>query len=247
MRREKSPRFPFDARDWLADGRVAALSLEAEGAYIRLLAVCWLERWIPSDATKLARLLRCSRARAARLWRDELAQFFVRVGDGADVDRWTNPRLEVERMEATQADAAPLQDEAAARRSARGAAAAAVRWAHHRTRVAREHARGMLGASMQDARSNARSIDVGCSEHAPSNARSTAESIRTSAPCIAEGNAGADSAELQIQSPAQPKGVRTVLPHTPNRWAPKGAAPPTNRVRAADLVEEVARRRSVHG
>src|SRR6266498_1666216 len=45
----KSPAFQFYAADYLADECVQMMSLEQEGAYIRLLAYCWREGTIPSD------------------------------------------------------------------------------------------------------------------------------------------------------------------------------------------------------
>ena len=53
----KSPAFQFYARDWISSQRVSLMTLEAEGAYIRLLSYCWLHGSIPADPDKLAQLI----------------------------------------------------------------------------------------------------------------------------------------------------------------------------------------------
>lgn len=52
----KSPAFQFYAAEWLADEKVSLMTLEEEGAYIRLVAYCWREGSIPADAEMLSRL-----------------------------------------------------------------------------------------------------------------------------------------------------------------------------------------------
>lgn len=94
MSERKLPSFPFYARDWLSDQRVATLPLEAKGAYVDLLASQWDEGSIPSELDALARLLRVPKAKAAKLWA-LLQGFFVPhpILDG----RLVNARLERER------------------------------------------------------------------------------------------------------------------------------------------------------
>ena len=53
----KRPAFQFYPGDWLGSQRVSLLSLEEEGAYLRLLASCWQHGSIPSDPEKIARLI----------------------------------------------------------------------------------------------------------------------------------------------------------------------------------------------
>ena len=53
----KSPAFQFYPADWLGSQRVQMLTLEEEGAYIRLLSYCWQHGSIPADSELLARLL----------------------------------------------------------------------------------------------------------------------------------------------------------------------------------------------
>jgi uncharacterized protein YdaU (DUF1376 family) len=52
----KAPAFQFYAADYLADEKVGIMTLEQEGAYIRLLCYCWREGSIPSDPEVLSRL-----------------------------------------------------------------------------------------------------------------------------------------------------------------------------------------------
>lgn len=54
---QPAPAFQFYARDWLASQRVQLLTLEEEGAYIRLLCHCWLAGSIPADEQLAIRLL----------------------------------------------------------------------------------------------------------------------------------------------------------------------------------------------
>jgi uncharacterized protein YdaU (DUF1376 family) len=56
MAREQAPAFQFYARDWLASGSVAVLSVEERGAYITLLARCWLMVELPLDPDEIAAL-----------------------------------------------------------------------------------------------------------------------------------------------------------------------------------------------
>ena len=53
----KRPAFQFYPGDWLGSQRVSLLTLEEEGAYLRLLASCWQHGSIPSDPGMIARLI----------------------------------------------------------------------------------------------------------------------------------------------------------------------------------------------
>lgn len=53
----KSPAFQFYPTDYLGSQRVQMLSLEEEGAYIRLICYCWQHGSIPADPDKCARLI----------------------------------------------------------------------------------------------------------------------------------------------------------------------------------------------
>jgi uncharacterized protein YdaU (DUF1376 family) len=53
----KSPAFQFYVTDYLGSQRVQLLTLEQEGAYIRLLAFCWQHGSIPSNHKEIATLV----------------------------------------------------------------------------------------------------------------------------------------------------------------------------------------------
>lgn len=52
----KAPAFQWYAAEYLADERVAQLSLESEAVYVRLLSYCWREGTIPSNPVQCAPL-----------------------------------------------------------------------------------------------------------------------------------------------------------------------------------------------
>jgi uncharacterized protein YdaU (DUF1376 family) len=52
----KSPAFQFYPQDYLASSRVAEMTLEEEGVYIRLLCYCWASGSIPADPERCAKL-----------------------------------------------------------------------------------------------------------------------------------------------------------------------------------------------
>jgi hypothetical protein len=53
----KPPAFQFYPSDWLGSQRVSLMTLEEEGAYIRLLSYCWQHGSIPADPEQIARLI----------------------------------------------------------------------------------------------------------------------------------------------------------------------------------------------
>ncbi len=55
MPKEKSPAFQFYASDFLSDIKVQQMSMEEEGCYIHLMAICWREINLPSDSRVLQR------------------------------------------------------------------------------------------------------------------------------------------------------------------------------------------------
>ncbi|RSK50076.1 DUF1376 domain-containing protein [Hymenobacter rigui] len=87
----KAPAFQFYAADYLADEQVMLMSLEEEGAYIRLLAYCWREGSIPADEALLARLCKGATANVIRV----VIECFQ--PDDNRPDRLVHPRLEEER------------------------------------------------------------------------------------------------------------------------------------------------------
>ena len=52
----RAPAFQFYPQDYLSSSRVAEMSLEEEGVYIRLLCYCWSTGSIPADPERCARL-----------------------------------------------------------------------------------------------------------------------------------------------------------------------------------------------
>lgn len=54
---KKAPAFQFYPADWLSSQRVSLMTLEEEGAYIRLLCYCWKNGELPNDPEQLARLI----------------------------------------------------------------------------------------------------------------------------------------------------------------------------------------------
>jgi|GEM_PF-6974428 len=89
--KDKSPAFQFYAADYLADEAVQLMSLEEEGAYIRLIAFCWREGSIPADPKLLSRL--CKGASADVI--EQVTQVFEPDPDMPG--RLIHPRLEKER------------------------------------------------------------------------------------------------------------------------------------------------------
>ncbi len=95
MAAEKAPAFQFYPRDFLIDGKVAAMTLAERGAYITLLCLCWTEGSLPSGMSALARLCKVSQAAFTRLW-PALEPCFR--GAGGDGSRIVQPRIERERQ-----------------------------------------------------------------------------------------------------------------------------------------------------
>ncbi len=87
----KSPAFQFYATDWLGSQRVQMLTLEEEGAYIRLLCSCWQHGSIPSDPDLAARII--GKGGSTTLARVVQAMF----QPGHEEGRLIHDRLEAER------------------------------------------------------------------------------------------------------------------------------------------------------
>jgi uncharacterized protein YdaU (DUF1376 family) len=90
----KSPAFQFYPTDYLADGNVALMSLEQEGAYIRLLCFCWNEGSIPDDVESLARYCRVDSQKMSQLW-NGIKNCFKPMKNFAN--KLIHPRLEEEK------------------------------------------------------------------------------------------------------------------------------------------------------
>jgi uncharacterized protein YdaU (DUF1376 family) len=88
----KSPAFQFYVQDYLASSRVAEMTLEEEGVYIRLLCYCWSVGSIPADPERCAKLAGkgCSIETATNVQRSFNEH-------PTDAQRLVHDRLELER------------------------------------------------------------------------------------------------------------------------------------------------------
>lgn len=87
----KSPAFQFYPSEWLSSQRVSLMTLEEEGAYIRLLCYCWQHGSIPVDTEKCAKLI--GKGGSTTVARVVQAMF---QHDPLDDSRLIHDRLEVE-------------------------------------------------------------------------------------------------------------------------------------------------------
>ncbi len=90
----KSPAFQFYPKDFLSDENVRVMSLQECGAYIRLIALCWIEGTLPVDTERLARLVGVPLATFRKIW-PALDPCFR--AHPTNSDRLIHPRLERER------------------------------------------------------------------------------------------------------------------------------------------------------
>jgi len=88
----KPPAFQFYAADYLSDENVTVMSLDDEGAYMRLLAYCWIEGSIPADIEQLKMLTKGGSTNLQRV----VERCFKR--HPVDSARLVHPRLELERQ-----------------------------------------------------------------------------------------------------------------------------------------------------
>jgi uncharacterized protein YdaU (DUF1376 family) len=92
-RNAKSPAFQFYPGDFLSDPNVAAMSTEAQGAYIRLLCFAWLDGSIPADVALLAPMCGLAHDSFTKAW-----AVVQRCWTESSTGRLVNPRLERERV-----------------------------------------------------------------------------------------------------------------------------------------------------
>lgn len=85
---------PFDSEAWLRSARVRALTPQAKGAYIDLLAVAWRHGSIPAHASELRTLLGLTSGRFRAIW-DRIGQFWHEKP--GEPGRLINERQEKER------------------------------------------------------------------------------------------------------------------------------------------------------
>ncbi len=86
----------FYPADWLASVSASGLSLEEQGAYLRLLCTAWEHGSIPADPKRLAAIVGVSRQEFDGLW-EALRQKWVECAD--DAGRLTNRKQEAVRKE----------------------------------------------------------------------------------------------------------------------------------------------------
>lgn len=92
MSENKAPAFQFYPKDYLADSKVCELSLEEEGAYMRLLSHCWIEGSIPADPVRCARIV----GKGCSVDTVKVVQLLFN-GRSTDVQRLHHKRLDEER------------------------------------------------------------------------------------------------------------------------------------------------------
>lgn len=118
MAAEKAPAFQFYPKDFLTDGRVAGMTLQEVGAYIRLLCLCWQESSLPNDTKRLATMVGATHMAFLKVW-PAIAECFHEQ-DGRLVQR----RLDRERVK--QAAYRQLQSRAGKASAAKRAKATGV-------------------------------------------------------------------------------------------------------------------------
>lgn len=89
----RSPAFQFYPKDYESDEHVKLMTLEQEGAYLRLLCHAWLHGSIPAEVRALALICRVPTAKMARLW-PGVKPCWKDAGDG----RLVNGRQERDRV-----------------------------------------------------------------------------------------------------------------------------------------------------
>lgn len=94
--KERPPAFQFYPRDWLADAAVIAMPCAARGAYINLLAACWIEGSLPVDPVALRRIAGAEIEEWKAIAESVLSRFSVSDG------RLRHGRLEAERQKQRQ-------------------------------------------------------------------------------------------------------------------------------------------------
>jgi uncharacterized protein YdaU (DUF1376 family) len=95
----KAPAFQFYPADWLSSQRVQMMTLEEEGAYIRLLCYCWNHGSIPADPAQIARLVgkSCSNETATTVQRMFNERSTTVEGSFNDSTTLVHDRLELEK------------------------------------------------------------------------------------------------------------------------------------------------------
>jgi uncharacterized protein YdaU (DUF1376 family) len=118
--KDAAPWMPFFGRDFYADENVMLMTLEQEGAYMRLLWHCWQEGSLPNEQKRLAAIAdRCEVQRFTETIWPAVAPCFTKRPDG----RLIQKRVEQERA---------IKDEIREKRSEAGKLGNAKRWGEYR-------------------------------------------------------------------------------------------------------------------
>jgi uncharacterized protein YdaU (DUF1376 family) len=119
----KPPAFQFYVKDWLSS--TAALSPEARGAFIDLMAWSWDNGPLPDSNEKRARLIRVSRTIERKLW-SEIESFWKPTDAGFVVPRLERQRQELAKYREEQVEKGRKGGNATARNRAATATALAA-------------------------------------------------------------------------------------------------------------------------
>jgi uncharacterized protein YdaU (DUF1376 family) len=95
MAKERAPYMPLFGREFYLDENVLVMTLEQEGAYLRLLWLCWQEGSIPDDTTKLAAI--CKNV-PVRKFEKEIWPSLAKCFAPADVQRLVHHKVEALRI-----------------------------------------------------------------------------------------------------------------------------------------------------
>ncbi len=106
--KRNTPAFQFYPGDFLSSSKVRRMSMAERGAYITLLATCWLDDGLPTDLKTLATMLHIPVKQFERMWPQVLAECFYEKNG-----KFHHPRLDKERKK--QTDYAKRQSGNAAR------------------------------------------------------------------------------------------------------------------------------------
>lgn len=160
------PYYAWYPRDFALNERVAAMTLEEEGAYRRLLDHQWLHGSIPADLGAIAAICKnISASRMKKLWVRLEPCFSVMAWDPT---RLTNRRLELERA---------ITEEKLARQVERGKRGAAIRW----NRTTGSTAEAVESASRDHDTGNGQPNSIGMLTNGHAEAHSEAKENRVAA------------------------------------------------------------------
>jgi uncharacterized protein YdaU (DUF1376 family) len=132
----KAPAFQFFPRDFLSSPKVDRMAMVERGAYITLLARCWLDNGLPTDMKDLAHYCRMKPSQFERMWSNgKIHECFYERGG-----KFHNERLDIERLK-QKANRQRQSDNAKAGWEKRGIAVALPPHSQHQdSGITRAHA-----------------------------------------------------------------------------------------------------------